>query len=134
NPTGDTICAISYFDHATGRLARPRALIRRDVLDAHENPVLCLDPQGYLLVFCPAHGPGRTSTILRSRRPHEIDHFERVAEFPGGDNFSYPQPWWIDGHGLVFLHTFYEPGSQRRMATFCSPDGADWSSWRDRRI
>jgi len=131
---GTTACCISYFDHATGKLARPIELLTRDVIDAHENPVLCIDDQGHLLVFCPAHGSRRPSDILRSRRPHDIGAWDRVATFAPGDNFSYPQPWWIDGHGVVFLHTFYEEGKRRRLGVTRSRDGVDWSAWNDKQF
>ncbi len=131
---GTTACCISYFDHATGTLARPVELLVRDVIDAHENPVLCIDEKGHLLVFCPAHGSRRPSDILRSRRPHDIGAWDRVARFAPGENFSYPQPWWITGQGVVFLHTFYEDGKRRRLGVTVSPDGIDWSAWPEKQF
>lgn len=126
---GETACCIGYYDHATGKLARPIELIVRDVIDSHENPVLCIDPAGHLVVFCPAHGARRPSYILRSAKPHDPASLRIVNTFEPGDNFSYPQPWWIDGQGVVFLHTFYEDGRRRRLGVTTSPDGIAWPDW-----
>ncbi len=125
---GDTISCIGYFDHARGAFSEPRRLLRRNVIDAHENPVLCIDPAGHLLVFCPAHGIRRPAAVLRSREPHDITHFDLVKTWPAGDNFSYPQAWWHPDAGLVLFHTRYE-NHQRRQAVCFSPDGLDWSGW-----
>jgi len=129
---GETGCCISYFDHDTHTLARPVELMVRDVIDAHENPVVCIDDAGRLLVFCPAHGSGRPSHILRSAQPHDIHSFEVACHFEAGHNFSYPQPWWIADHGMVFLHTFYEPGGRRRLGVTRSGDGVTFPGWDEK--
>ncbi|MFW6058837.1 MAG: BNR-4 repeat-containing protein [Phycisphaeraceae bacterium] len=126
----ELIDAVAYFNHDTGLLHRPVQVMKRNLLDAHENPVLCIDDLGHLLVFCPGHGSKRTSYLWRSRNPHDLDSFELVREWPVGDNFSYPQPWWTEAHGLVFLHTRYDE-RKRRLAVTTSPDGTDWSAWSE---
>lgn len=128
---GTTDCCISYFDHRTGKCVTPRVVLTRDIIDAHENPTLCIDETGHLLMFCPSHGPRRTATILRSDKPNDIVHWNVVTEFGQADNFSYPQPWWIPDHGVVLLHTRYQDG-KRRLCVANSPDGLDWSAWPGR--
>lgn len=115
---------ISYMDHATGLVARPRVLLDKKTDDAHDNPVLCIDDQGYLLVFSSAHGTSRPAYIHRSRRPYEIDEFDCVAT----TNFSYPQPWNLGDLGLVLLHTRYKGG--RVLHAMNSWDGMNWSQPR----
>jgi len=44
-----------------------------------------------------------------------------VADF----NYSYPQPWYIEGKGLFFLHTAYSQGRGLYFRT--SPDGRAWT-------
>ncbi|MFP4057274.1 MAG: BNR-4 repeat-containing protein [Candidatus Brocadiia bacterium] len=115
---------VAYYDHATGTLPRPRVLRDKRTSDAHDNPVLALDPKGHLWVFCSAHGTARPSYLYRSVEPYAIDAFELVWE----TNFSYPQPWWIEGKGFLFLHTLYRKGRILHWAT--SPDGRTWSEAR----
>lgn len=92
---------LSYYDHATGMVARPRILLDKETDDAHDNPTMQIDDQGHLWVFSNSHGTNRPSYIHRSRQPYSIEAFERVRT----TNFSYGQPWHVPGQGFVFLHT-----------------------------
>src|SRR5688572_6695423 len=64
---------ISYFDHQTGQVPRPRLLLNKRTSDAHDNPTLQVDDRGHLWIFSSSHGTGRPSYIHRSLRPHDID-------------------------------------------------------------
>lgn len=112
---------VSYYDHATGMVPKPTILMDKKTTDAHDNPVLAIDDAGYVWVFLSAHGTSRPAYILKSKKPYDIDDFEQVYE----KNFSYPQPWHIQGKGFVFMHTRYSPG--RAMYVMTSPDGVTWS-------
>jgi hypothetical protein len=112
---------VSYYDHATGKIPRPRILLNKKTSDAHDNPTIMLDDDGYVWVFSNAHGTSRPSYIHRSVEPYSIDAFGRVLE----TNFSYSQPWHIPGLGFLFLHTKYAGGRELRWMT--SPDGWEWS-------
>ena len=103
---------VSYFDHATGQVPRPRIVLVKKTDDAHENPTLQIDEAGYIWVFCNSHGPANNSYIFRSVAPYSIDEFEQIAR----TNFSYSQPWIVPGKGFLFLHTRYENG-RRRLCT-----------------
>jgi hypothetical protein len=120
---------VSYFDHATGRVPRPRILLNKRTDDAHENPVLAIDDRGVLWIFSPTHGSkGETSFIHKGTAPYSIDAFQRVYQ----GNFSYPQPWHIPGEGFLFLHTRYDAGksvgiaAQRLTHWMTSPDSLAW--------
>ena len=89
----------SYFDHATGKVPRPRVVLVKPTDDAHENPTLQIDESGHLWMFCNSHGPARNSYIFRSVAPYSIDEFEQVTH----TNFSYSQPWIVPGEGFLFL-------------------------------
>ncbi len=115
---------VSYFDHSTGTVPRPRILHDKQTDDAHDNPVLCIDGEGHLWVFCSAHGTARPAFIYRSVRPYDISQFELIAK----TNFSYPQPWFVQGKGLLFLHTLYRNGRILHWST--SPDGRSWTKPR----
>jgi CubicO group peptidase (beta-lactamase class C family) len=115
---------VSFFDHTTGLVARPRVLLDKKTDDAHDNPVLCIDEKGHLLIFSSAHGTSRPAYIHRSIRPYDIDEFDCIAT----TNFSYPQPWSLGDQGLLLLHTRYKGG--RVLHAMNSPDGVDWSEPR----
>lgn len=111
---------VSYYDHATGTVPRPMILMDKQTADGHDNPVLALDGSGHLLVFASAHGTGRPAYIFRSRKPYSIDAWDLVCE----RNFSYPQPWWFEGQGIVMLETLYHGG--RFLHCRQSADGRTW--------
>jgi len=112
---------ISYYDHATGTAPRPAVLLDKKTADAHDNPTLQIDADGYLWIFSNAHGTARPSYIHRSVKPRSIDAFERVLT----TNFSYSNPSYVPGRGFLFLHTKYAEG--RRLQFITSPDGRAWS-------
>jgi hypothetical protein len=112
---------VSYYDHATGQVPRPTILLDKQTEDAHDNPVISIDGEGHIWVFCSSHGKSRPSYIFKSREPYNVDDFEMVLE----TNFSYPQPWHIKGKGFFFLHTSYDGG--RALYWQTSPDGREWS-------
>jgi hypothetical protein len=120
---------VSYFDHATGQVARPRILLNKKTDDAHDNPTLLIDDDGHLWIFSSSHGTSRPSFIHRSLRPFDITEFEQIAK----TNFSYTQPWHVPGQGFLFLHTRYGGGkslginAQRTLFWMTSRDGRDWS-------
>jgi hypothetical protein len=117
-------CMVSYFDHATGRVPRPRVALVKPTGDAHENPTLQLDDAGHVWVFCNTHGAGaENSYIFRSTAPYSINEFEQIAR----TNFSYSQPWVVPGGGFLFLHTRYQSG-RRMLHWMTSPDGREWSA------
>jgi len=117
---------VSYYDHATGQVPRPTILLDKKTGDAHDNPVLNLDDDGYIWIFSSSHGTGRPSYISRSLKPYDIDRFE--LKWTG--NFSYPQPWYITGKGFLFIHVYYGVGG-RSIQMITSSDGVSWS---DRRL
>jgi hypothetical protein len=113
---------VSYYDHATGMVPRPTILLDKQTDDAHDNPVLMLDDEGYVWVFSNSHGTSRTSYVHKSKKPYSVDEFERVAS----TNFSYGQPWYISGKGFFFLHTLYR-NNGRSLFWATSKDGRDWA-------
>ncbi len=115
---------VSAFDHETGKIARPRILLDKQTNDAHDNPTMAIDRDGYIWIFSNAHGTGRPSYIHRSAEPYSIDafHLQTVT------NFSYSQPWYVEPGGFVFLHTIYSQG--RRLFVANSENGAAWTEPR----
>lgn len=112
---------VSYFDHKTKKVARPRVLLDKKTNDAHDNPVLAIDNEGHLYVFSSAHGTGRPSYVHKSTKPYDISSFDHLLT----TNFSYPQPWYLPEHGFVFMHTKYL-GGHRVLHMMRSQDGKHW--------
>ena len=111
---------VSYFDHKTGQVPRPVTLLNKHTDDAHDNPVIQIDGDGYLWVFSSSHGTSRPSFIHRSAEPYSIDSWEHILT----TNFSYTQPWFIPGRGFLFMHTRYAGG--RTIWQQRSADGVEW--------
>lgn len=116
---------VSYFDHATGLVARPTVLLDKKTDDAHDNPVINIDDNGYIWIFSSSHGRGRPSYISRSIKPYDIDAFQLMWT----GNFSYPQPIYYPGKGFLFIHTWYVKGRGNYIMT-SNPDGTVWSERR----
>lgn len=112
---------ISYFDHRTGQVPRPTALLNKKTDDAHDNPVLAVDGQGYIWIFSSAHGRARRAYISVSKEPYSIDDFTLVEV----TNFSYPQVYWVEDRGIAFFHTRYLRGHRCLFFT-TSEDGRTW--------
>lgn len=129
NEKQELLHMVSFYDHKTGQVPRPRILLNKRTDDAHDNPTLQIDDRGYLWIFSSSHGTGRPSYIHRSTEPWNIDEFERVLV----TNFSYTQPWHVPGEGFLFLHTRYGGGKSRGIkAARClfwmnSKDGVNWT-------
>jgi len=112
----------SFYDHAKGTVPRPTILMDKGTDDAHDNPVLMLDGEGFVWVFVNAHGTARPAFIFKSHEPYSVDDFELVWR----TNFSYAQPWFVPGKGWLFLHTRYIDG-KRFLHWMTSADGIHWS-------
>jgi hypothetical protein len=128
---------VSYFDHKTKTVPRPTILLNKQTSDAHDNPVISLDDEGYIWIFSTSHGTSRPSYIHRSKRPHDIDEFELVpATRAEGDqrvpitNFSYMQAWHQPGEGFLCFFTRYNYPASRTSCFMSSKDGVKWSQWQ----
>ena len=128
---------VSYFDHEKKVVPRPVILLDKRTSDAHDNPVISVDAQGYIWIFSTSHGTSRPSYIHRSKRPHDINAFKRIAATRqnGGVampilNFSYMQAWHVPSQGFACFFTKYGYPSKRTSCFMSSPDGVTWSSWQ----
>ncbi|MBP6963036.1 MAG: BNR-4 repeat-containing protein [Armatimonadetes bacterium] len=111
---------VSYYDHNTGTVPKPTLIREKGTDDAHHNPALTIDKDGYLWVFCASHG-GKDGFIYKSKSPYSIDGFELVMQ----REFSYPQIWYFDDFGFVFIFTKYTRGRELYVST--SKDGITWT-------
>ncbi len=127
---------VSYFDHKTGDVANPTIVLDKNTTDAHDNPVISMDDEGYIRIFSTSHGTGRPSYISRSREPYSIESFElmKPTEIVNGQetpftNFSYFQVYHMKGRGFIALFTKYIQG-RRVIGYNTSPDGVKWNEWK----
>jgi hypothetical protein len=145
NETGSLIHAVSFFDHKTKQVARPIAVLDKNTNDAHDNPVMSMDKDGYIWLFSTSHGVWRPSYIHRSLKPYDITEFkpinavkiENSTKVPL-DNFSYVQMYYQPDFGFFGLFTHYEQKElaygtkQSRIISYMtSRDGENWSEWKD---
>ncbi len=117
------LAMISWYDHQ--RHCVPQPIIVHDkitVNDPHDNPSLNIDDTGHLWVFVSGRARARPGYIYRSREPWSIDSFEQISE----SEFTYPQPWWITGHGFLHLFTQYSHGRELYFST-SDIDGTNWT-------
>ncbi len=103
------LAMLSFYDHRTKQVARPVVVHDKQVVqDPHDNPSLQLDGEGRLWVFVSGRARRRPGYVYRSRLPYDIGSLELVSE----GEFTYAQPWWMDGHGFVLLFTKYTGGRE----------------------
>lgn len=128
---------VSYYDHETGMVPRPTILLDKKTDDAHDNPVISVDAEGYVWIFSTSHGRSRPSYVHRSTKPYSIKTFEQVAATYQRDgqavpltNFSYMQAWHVPGQGFAAFFTRYNDPAQRTSMFMSSPDGIRWSAWQ----
>lgn len=128
---------VSYYDHRTGKIANPTVLLDKKTTDAHDNPVISIDDDGYIWVFSTSHGVARPSYISRSRKPYNIKKFDIInaTEKVGGaskafNNFSYFQVYHLSGKGFIALFTKYNNKGQRVIGFNTSQNGISWNAWQ----
>ncbi len=128
---------VSYFDHKTKTVPLPTLLLNKHTNDAHDNPVISVDGEGYIWIFSTSHGISRPSYIHRSKRPYDIEGFDLVPamrrdgkeEVPIA-NFSYMQAWHQPKMGFLCFFTRYKYPAARTICSMHSPDGIHWSEWQ----
>jgi hypothetical protein len=116
----------SYYDHKTGKVPKPVVVHdKQDVDDPHDNPSIQIDETGHLWVYVSGRGRKRMGYIYRSRNPYDIESFEHLSE----REFTYPQPWWLEKQGFLFLFTKYT-GVRELYWSRSDADGSNWTEDR----
>jgi hypothetical protein len=141
-PIQDSVPGILYhmvgcYDHETGKVSKPTILLDKMTWDAHDNPVISMDEEGYIWIFSTSHGRSRPSYIHKSKEPYDISSFERIHPFYMKDeekvpfgNFSYMQPWYIKDQGFMACVTRYNFPTDRTPCFMKSRDGKEWTYWK----
>ena len=128
---------VSFYDHTTGKVPKPTLVLDKETTDAHDNPVMSIDEQGYIYIFSTSHGTSRPSFIHKSTEPYSINTFEKVdaTKIENGQtvpmtNFSYMQSWHVPNNGFVNFFTRYKYPADRTICFMTSEDGETWSEWK----
>ena len=120
------LAMVSYYDHRNHRVPKPTLVhAKPDVNDPHDNPSITIDGEGHIWLFISGRSRRRPGLKYRSLKPYDIEAFERISE----EEFTYPQPWWIEGQGFLHLFTKYSRGRELYWNT-SGPDGRTWGEDR----
>jgi len=128
---------VSYYDHKTKKVPRPTLLLDKQTDNAHDNPTIAVDHEGYIWIFSTSHGLDRPSFIHRSTEPYSVDEFERInatyledGQAVPLNNFSYTQFWPRPEGGFnAFFSRYFNP-APRTLMFMSSDDGHQWSHWQ----
>jgi len=113
---------ISYYDHKTRTVPKPVIVYdKKGIDDPHDNAALSIDNEGFIWVFVSGRSRARPGFIFKSASPFGISSFELIKE----GEMTYPQPWWVNGEGFLYLLTKYTKGRELYWST--SPDGIKWT-------
>lgn len=128
---------VSFYDHATGKVPKPTLVLDKNTTDAHDNPVISIDGEGYIWLFGNSHGLSRPSYVLKSKKPYDINAFDIVkatkkeeGKEVAMDNFSYMQAWHLPEKGFLNFFTRYKYPADRTICFMTSQNGEEWSAWQ----
>ncbi len=137
---------IAYFDHKTKKVSRPTIVLDKQTNDAHDNPVLSIDNEGFIWLFSTSHGIERPSFIHKSTLPYDISAFKKIestrlenGKVVSFDNFSYLQIYNQGADGFFGLMTHYDKNvlkygaskPRRTIGFVTSKNGVEWSEIKD---
>ena len=115
---------VSYYDHRTQTLGPATVVGPNPDMDAHKNPHMLIDEDGYIYIF---HGSHCTPTLVKkSLRPHDSSEFQPMATIT--DSSSYPQPWQLRPGEIAVL---FRKGGTHNAAQSCiksTDGGASWAN------
>ncbi|HQH52081.1 MAG TPA: BNR-4 repeat-containing protein [Candidatus Hydrogenedentes bacterium] len=115
--------AIGVFDHAASAFAEPLALGTNPDANAHRNPTLLIDEDGFLYVFYGYAGGKQPIQVLRSLYPYDISAWTHMTALTDG-NGSYASPWELRPGELIVPH--------RQPAGWCFKKTRDQAvTWSD---
>ncbi len=115
---------ISAYDHGRKTL-EPAVTVGATIdTDAHRNPHLLVDAEGFLYVFYGSHCS--PTYLARSQRPFDLRAWESLGAV--AENSSYPQPWQLRQGEIA---VFYRSGGTHDAGESCirtSDGGRTWSA------
>lgn len=115
------LCMIGEFNHKTGEVSKPTVVHDKGgVNDPHDNPTIMIDDEDYIWVFVSGRGRARPGFKYRSKKPLNIEAFEKITE----EEMTYPQPRNSD---FGYFHFFTKYTGVRQLYFETSKDGVNWT-------
>ena len=120
--------AIRYYDNSTGILSEAVIAGRTPILgDAHGNPSLLIDDEGYIYVFFGCHH--HPIRMRRSKAPENILEWEEEVQIDVAA--TYPQPYMLDSRTIITSFREYTGIETAGWGYVTSTSkGQEWSSCR----
>ena len=91
---------VACYDHKTKQFSHAVAVGANPDMDAHKNPHLLIDDDGYLYVFHRSHCS--PTHLVKSTRPYDIGEWQAMG--PVVARSSYPQPWQLRPGEITVLY------------------------------
>ena len=120
----DNSPTVASYDHKTKQLSHAVVVGSNPDMDAHKNPHLLIDEQGYLYVFYRSHCT--PTHLVKSAKPYDISQWVQMGVV--AERSSYPQPWQLKPGEIVVL---YRGGGTHDATESCvksTDGGATWSA------
>ena len=119
----DNSPTVSFYDHKTKKLADAVVVGSNPDMDAHKNPHMLIDEQGFIDIFYRSHCT--PTHLAKSARPYDISEWVDMGVV--AERSSYPQPWQLKRGEIIVL---YRGGGTHDATESCvrSTDGGQsWS-------
>jgi hypothetical protein len=115
---------ISFYDHKSKRFGHAVTVAANPDMDAHKNPHLLIDEDGFLYMFYRAHCT--PTHAVKSVRPFDISKWESLGVVV--ESSSYPQPWQLKRGEIIVLYRGGGTHNATQSYVKSTDGGATWSS------
>lgn len=119
----DNAPTISFYDHKTRQLAHAVTVASNPDMDAHKNPHLLIDEDGFLYIFYRAHCT--PTYLMKSVRPFDISQWKDMGVVV--ERSSYPQPWQLKRGEIIVLYRGGATHDATQSYVKSTDGGATWS-------
>jgi len=119
----DNSPTIGLYDHKMKKLGHAVVVGSNPDMDAHKNPHILIDEQGYIYVFYRSHC---TPTYLaKSANPYDISEWVDMGVVV--QRSSYPQPWQLKSNEIFVLYRGGGTHDATESAVRSTDGGKSWS-------
>lgn len=119
--------SICSYDHTSHTLADAVVVGTNPDKDAHKNPHILIDDDGYIYVFYRSHcSPAH---LAKSARPYDISQWTPMGVV--AESSSYPQPWQLKKGEIIVL---YRAGGTHNATESCVRSRDGGKTWSEPQI
>jgi len=115
---------ISFYDHKAKHLGHAVRLGSNSNMDAHKNPHILLDEQGFIYVFYGSHCS--PTYLCKSARPYDISTWSQMGVVV--ERSSYPQPWQLESGKIIVLYRGGSTHDATESYSTSTDGGISWST------